>query len=91
MGIEIFDDRKTAAVDIEMDVSLFEIGSDCLPDLHFRMPFFDFTPGLISDPVAMRMRRDKKKIEISSISFYPDHHSSNDLAVFDDAVSLSLL
>ena len=64
-----FHNMKTAAIDIEMDIPLFKIRSDCLPDLHIRVHLFDLAPCGIADSLAVYIGRNKEYLKVSPFSF----------------------
>ena len=65
MTVEIFHNVETAAVDIEVDVALLEIGCVGLPDRHFGVLLFDKAPGGITDALAVDFGVDKQQFQLS--------------------------
>lgn len=63
MVVEIFHDVETTAVDIEVDVSLLEIGCVGSPDRHFGVQLFDKTPGGITDALAVNLFQGESRIK----------------------------
>ena len=59
------DDMESAAVDIEMDVALLEIGSDGFPNADLVMQRLDGTPRCLSDATAMDFGRNEEQLELS--------------------------
>lgn len=49
VAIEELHDMEAAFVDIEMDISCFEIGRTGLPDPRIRIEAFNFLPGSCAD------------------------------------------
>ena len=63
MAVEILHDEETTAVDIEVDVSLLEIGCVGSPDRHFGVQLFDNTPGGITDALAVNLFQGESRIK----------------------------
>ncbi len=69
---EEFNRRKSAFVDVKMDVPLFEIGRAGLPDLGFGVQGFNLKPCAVADPLAMFLRGSEKDLEVIVICFFVD-------------------
>ena len=72
---------KATPVDVEVDISCFKIRRDCFPDFYFGMKFLDFTPGFVSDTLAMAGRGYEQDIQISPVSISPKDHSTYYFAI----------
>ena len=84
-----FHNMKAAAVHIKMNIPLFKIRSDRLPDLHLQMQLFHLAPSRIADTLAVHMGRNKKNLKISHFSFDLKYHTANILTVTNYAVGFS--
>ncbi len=69
---EEFNRRKSAFVDVKMDVPLFKIGRAGLPDLGFGVQGFNFKPCAVADALAMFLRGSEKDLEMIVICFFVD-------------------
>ena len=69
MAVKELYNMESAAVYVEMNVSLLEIRRNGFPYLYFWMHLFHFTPGGISDTFAVNFGRDKQYLKITSVSF----------------------
>ena len=86
-----FHNMKTAAIDIEMDIPLFKIRSDCLPDLHLRVQLFHLAPCGITNTLAVNEGRNKEYLKISPLTFDLQYHAADILIVTHDSVSLAAI
>ena len=68
MTVIEFYNMESTAIHIEMNVSGFEIWSNCLPDFHFWMHLFNFAPSSIADSLAVKLWRHEHEIQISVIA-----------------------
>lgn len=90
MVVEIFHDVEAAPVDIEVDVSLLEIGCMGFPDRHFRVQLFDKTPGGITDALAVNLGVDKQQLQFATLAFHTDNGTANFLPVEENAVGFGV-
>ena len=88
VSVEELDDMKSAAVDVEVDITLFKIRRDGLPDLHLRIHSLNLTPRGIADTFAVDMRRYKKQIQISLVTVNTDNSSACDFSVIENTVRI---
>ena len=82
------DDMESAAVDIEMDVALLEVGCDGFPNADLGMQCLDGTPRCLSDATAMDFGRNEEQLELS-LRFVPvdaQYHTAHEPIVENDAV-----
>ena len=81
-------DMESAAVDIEMDVALLEVGSDGFPDADLGMQCLDGTPRCLSDATAMDFGRNEEQLELSLRFVLVDaqYHAAHEPAIENDAV-----
>ena len=64
MAVEEFNDMEAAFVDIEVDIPGLEIRRAGLPDLRLRIEPFDFLPGSLPEPFAVRCRVDEQQVQM---------------------------
>ena len=86
MTVEKFDDMKSAAIDIEMDVTLLKIRRDSFPDFYFGMKLFDLAPCCIADAFAVCLRRYEKYFKITAPAVGRYYDTADFLSVEYDAV-----
>ena len=93
MTVEEFDDVEAAFVDIEVDVPGLEIRRAGLPDLCLRIEAFDFLPGSLPKPFAVRCRVDEQQVQVVVLRLLVDRQNktSYDPAVLPDAVSDTII
>ena len=60
--VEKLDDMESAAVDIKVDIALFKIRRDGLPNLHLRIHPLDLAPCCVPDTLAVDMGRNKEQV-----------------------------
>ena len=61
VAVEILHDVETAAVDVEVDVALLEIGGRSLPHRHLGVQLLDEAPGGIANALAVYFGVDKQQ------------------------------
>gem|GEM_PF-5876326 len=91
MGVKELHDMESAAVHIEVYVSLLEVRCNCLPQSNFRVKFFDRTPGFVSDAFTVHLWRYEQKVQVSPVSINMDHDTTCRLSVTRDAVRLTAI
>lgn len=89
VAIEKLDNMKAAAVHIEVNVSLFKIRRDCLPDGNLRMQLFHRAPCRITYTLAVDVRGDKQQIQIAALTVHLYNNATDRLAVLHDTISLT--
>ena len=62
MAVIEFHDMESAAIDVKVNVPLFEVRRNGFPNLDLRMKFFYRAPGSVSDAFAVSFR---------SMAFFP--------------------
>ena len=90
MGAEVFDDVETAAVDVEVDVALLEVGGRRLPNGHLGVQLLDEAPGGIADALAVDSGVDKQQLQLAAIAIYAEDRPADYLAVEQYAVGFSI-
>ena len=85
MAVEILHDVETAAVDIEVDVALIEIGCVGFPDRHFGVQLFDKAPGGITDALAVNLGVDKQQLQFAAPAFHADNGTADLLPVEENS------
>ena len=53
--VEIYDNVKSALVDIEVDIPLFKIRSTCLPNFRFWVKSFNLSPNGLTYTLALNI------------------------------------
>ncbi len=83
MTVVELNDMKSAAIDIEMDIALFEIRRDRFPDLYFGVQLLYRAPCGVSNAFAVYFRRDIQyfKITVFAVCRY---YNSSDFFAFKD-------
>ena len=69
MAVKELYNMESAAIYIEVNVSLLEIRCNGFPYLYFRMHLFHFAPCGISNTLAVNLGRNKQYLKITSVSF----------------------
>ena len=70
MAIKELHDMETTTVHIEMDVPLFKVWRDGLPDSNLWMQLFHRTPSGIPYTLTVYIGRNKEYLKISPLTFY---------------------
>ena len=89
-GVVKFDDVKSAAIDVEMQVSAVEIGREGFPNAGVRVQLFDGAPDALADAFAVHVGADREKIEVIVLGVGVDvdhcaaHHFALDLGFVGD-------
>ena len=86
VAVEEFNDMKAAAVDIKVDIALFKIRRDGLPNLYLRIHLLDLAPCGIADTLAVDMRRYKEQIEITFIAVDAYNCPADDFSITENTV-----
>ena len=74
-----------------MDITLFKIGRDRLPDLHLRVQLFYLAPSRIADTLAVHTGGNKKNLKVSPLAFDLQYHTADVLTVIHNTVSLTAI
>ena len=90
MTVEKLDDMKTAAVDIKVDISFFEIRSDSFPNPDLRIHTLNLAPRGVADTLAVSTRRYKEQLQIAFIAFNTDNRTSGCFSVTNNTVCLAV-
>jgi hypothetical protein len=87
MAVIKLHDVKAAAVYIEMDITLFKIGRNSLPDRDLRMHSFDLAPRCVSYAFAVNGRGYEQQFQLTVIILRSDHNTADRLIVLHDPES----
>lgn len=82
---------ESAAIDIEVYITLFKIRRNGFPDRDLRMHCFDFTPCRISDAFAVNVRRYEQQFKLTVIVFCFDNNTVDRFIVLYDPESCTLV
>ena len=93
MIVPKLNDLETAAVDVEVDVALLEIGGDGLPDLDFWMHPLNGFPCRLADALAMNVRVHEEQFQFSFPGFLVDvqDKTTDLLSIQDNPVGFCFL
>ena len=77
MTVVELNDMKSAAIDIEMDIALFELRRDRFPDLYFGVQLLHRAPCGVSNAFAVYFRRHKQYFMIAAFAVGRYYHSAD--------------
>ena len=91
MAVKEFNNLKPTAIHIKMNVTFFKIWRHGFPDFHLRKHLFNLTPSAVANSLTVAFWRNKKQIQISSISLDADYNTTDNLSIIKDTVGFSTI
>lgn len=91
--VEELDDVEAAAVDVEVDVALLEVGGQRLPHLYLGVQALHLAPGGIAGAAAVGVGvgEEQRELALAPLGVEGDDHSAHAALVGDDEVGLGTL
>lgn len=91
MAVKEFNNLKPTAIHIKMNLTFFKIWRHGFPDFHLRKHLFNLTPSAVANSLTVAFWRNKKQIQISSISLDTDYNTTDNLSTIKDTVGFSTI
>ena len=91
MFVKVFDYVESAAIYVEMNVTLFKIRSYRTPYRYLRVHFLYRTPCGIADTFAVYRWRYKQQFKITLVVFGFDDNTADGFSVLNDPVCRAVI